>query len=430
MQSDVPAPLSSTSQLSFAIAQQQKVQQQLKQQINTYETILLNAPLGYLQVDDENRLMWCNYQARHLLGIDEGSSKPRLLLELVRSYELDELVETTRSKGKLCCTDWTFYYVSPDPSALSEQRTCALRGYGFPLPDNQVGIFLENRQEAVTLIQRCDRWASDLAHELKTPLTSIRLVAETLQSRLDPPLKTWVDRLISETIRLSNLVQDLLDLSRLQRDAFNSLRLQTIDLIELVFAVWESLEPLARKQNLYLDYQGPDELVLELDKARIHRLLVNLLDNAIKHSPAGHPIQVQISLKLPDGETEYTKEEQVCLEVIDYGSGFSERDLPHVFDRFYRADPSRTRHLDGHSPPADRRFDFPQVPRVVRVASPSIGEDSADFAQLGGSGLGLAIVQQIVEAHRGSVKAANHPKTGGAWLQVYLPYHPILPLSE
>ncbi|GAB4375985.1 MAG: ATP-binding protein [Elainellaceae cyanobacterium] len=419
IQPHVSSPLSSTSQLSFAIAQQQQIQQQLQQQLATYETILHEAPIGYLQVDDENRLIWCNEQARYLLGIcqDGGPIQPRLLLELVRSYELDDLIETTRSRGKLCRIDWTFYYVSSDPSDLSEQRACSLRGYGFPLPENQVGIFLENRQEAVTLIQRCDRWASDLAHELKTPLTSIRLVAETLQTRLDPPLQTWVDRLISETIRLSNLVQDLLDLSRLQRDAFHSLHLQTTDLIALIHAVWDSLEPLARNKQIQLDYRGPEQLLLELDKARIHRLLVNLLDNSIKYSPAHESIRIQVSVETATSETAYTKEEQVCLEVIDFGTGFSEKDLPHVFDRFYRADPSRARQLNLKSLSATNSFGSTTPSR-----NSGDGNSQPDASHQGGSGLGLAIVRQIVEAHQGSVRADNHPDTGGAWLQVYLPY--------
>lgn len=414
---------SSVSQLAFAIAQQQKIHQHLKQQIESYETVLQHAPIGYLQVDDENCLIWCNHQARQLLGIyqETSSTKPRLLLELVRSYELDDLIEKTRDANQPCQINWTFYPVSSDPSQLSEQQSCALRGYGFPLPEKQVGIFLENRQEAITLIQRCDRWASDLAHELKTPLTSIRLVAETLQTRLDAPLKTWVDRLINETIRLSNLVQDLLDLSRLQRDAFHSLRLKTVDLIELIYAVWESLEPLARKKQLSLDYNGPEHLLIQLDEARIHRLLVNLLDNSIKHSPLQQKIRVQVSIVPSGSGEEYSRGKHICLEVIDYGSGFAEKDLPHVFDRFYRADPSRSRQKLTLETIPNHSSSLTKGPAYL-PQSHEDGCNQSELSQQGGSGLGLAIVRQIVEAHQGSVLAKNHPETGGAWLQVYLPW--------
>lgn len=415
---DSPFPL--TSQLSLAITQQRKEQQQLERQLDVLWEILRAAPVGYLQVDDENRLLWCNSQARDILGIVQESnwSKPRLLLELVRSYELDDLIEQTRNAGQPCQSNWTFYPPSSDPTDLSRQPAFTLQGYGLPLPDNQIGIFLENRQEIVALMQQRDRWTSDLAHELKTPLTSIRLVAETLHSRLEPNLRTWVDRLINETIRLSNLVQDLLDLSQMQRNSMRNLQLKSTDLVSLIHSVWNSLEPLARRKQLELDYSGPSQLIMQLDEPRIHRLLINLLDNSIKYSPVNQPIRVRVSFETEMSDVP-TGLQTVCLEVIDSGSGFPEKALPYVFERFYRADPSRARALSPKELEVDRASlvlsnlsSMPSEPDLTQI----------DGHSQGGNGLGLAIVRQIVEAHHGSVSASNHPETGGAWLQVRLPW--------
>lgn len=397
-------PFSSTSQLTLAITLQQKFQQQQQQQLELHQQILHMAPVSYLQVDDEDQFIWCNQQARLLLGIAPYPDKPRLLLEIVRSYELDELIEQTRETAKPCQHDWVFYPVSADPLHLSEQEAYALRGYAFPLADRQIGIFLENRQEAITLIQQRDRWTSDLAHELKTPLTSIRLVAETLQSRLDPPLKGWVDRLIDETVRLSGLVQDLLDLSRMERGSPSPLQLKSVDLVELVRSVWHSLEPLARKKTLQFDYSGPAKLVIQLDRPRIHRLLVNLLDNSIKYSPPHQSVQVRV---WSESSPVHQQPQKVYLEVVDHGPGFPEKSLPHVFDRFYRADPSRSR--------------FSMSSELSSLDSEA-HHGGLDWQVVGGSGLGLAIARQIVEAHHGLIQARNHPDTGGAWLQVQLPY--------
>lgn len=89
----------------------------------------------------------------------------------------------------------------------------SLRGYGIPLTSFQVGVFLEDRSKIDALKQDRDRWTSDVAHEFKTPLTAIRLVSETLELKVDPELRSWVVRLQSEVVRLTALVQDILDLN-------------------------------------------------------------------------------------------------------------------------------------------------------------------------------------------------------------------------
>lgn len=395
------------TQMALAITRQQRIQANLSDQVEQYRTILNGAPIGYLQLDDENRLVWCNNQARTLLGIQQSpENTPRLLLEVVRSYELDELVEQTRDTCQPCQQDWTFYPMSPDPNQLSRQFGQTLRGTGYPLSNNQVGIFLESRAEAELLKQQRDRWASDVAHELKTPLTSIRLVAETLQSRVDPALQSWVTRLLNETIRLSNLVQDLLDLAQLERTLPESLSADTVQLPELIQTAWLNLEPLSRKKQVQLDYQGPTHFTVHLDQARVYRVLINLLDNSIKFSPPWATVQVILQSEAP---TEEAPEGWLALQVIDSGPGFPEEDLPFVFERFYKADPSRSRKPIHSSPYGSSNTPSTNDPELH------------ELQRRNSTGLGLAIVRQIVEAHRGNVSAQNHPQTGGAWLTVRLP---------
>jgi two-component system, OmpR family, phosphate regulon sensor histidine kinase PhoR len=396
----VDAGLSLTSQLALAVAHHQRSGQQLERRLETWKQILNLAPIGYLQIDEENQLIWCNPHASQTLHIQTSDQdQPRLLLEWVRSYDLDSLVEQARDSQKLCQREWTFYAASVDAVNMSAQQAIPLRGVAFPLMGGDVGVFLENRQEAVTLAQQRDRWASDVAHELKTPLTSIRLVAETLQSRLEPPTRNWVDRLLKEAVRLSTLVQELLDLSQLEVSPNQRLNLKTIDLVNLIWAAWHSLEPLSSEKSLRLDYQGVDHLLIRGDESRLHRVFLNLFDNAIKYSHPQHPIVVCLSLH-PQPSKQATHEIQI--DIIDAGQGFPEKSLQFVFDRFYRADPSRSRSGAEWQPTSD-------------IASQPIQLSS-------GSGLGLAIVRQIVEAHHGSISAKNDPSTGGAWLQILLPW--------
>lgn len=394
-----------------AIAHQQQSQQSLERDVELYRRILHASPVGYLQVDEENQVTWCNPMARQLLEIQQSDyRRPRLLLELVRSYELDQLIEQTRNTQQLCRQEWNFHAINADPQHLFPPRSYALRGYGLPLHRGHVGVFLENRQEIALLTQQRDRWVSDVAHELKTPLTSIRLVAETLQYRIDPALRHWLDRLLNEVVRLSNLVQDVLDLSQLERGTLHCLSLKSVNLPDLIQSAWLNLEPLARQKQVKLEYAGAAHLLIQADESRLYRVLLNLLDNSIKYSPEGQTIQVRLT------ETQGTDENQtspaasnkhpVHLEIIDAGPGFSEAALPYVFDRFFRADQGRAR------------------PANLKGGALFQGDRALDPQICGGNGLGLAIVRQIVAAHHGSVTASNHPETGGAWLQVTLPCVP------
>jgi two-component system, OmpR family, phosphate regulon sensor histidine kinase PhoR len=387
------------------LEKQPKQQRQLRSlgsSRDTLEGILQVAPVGYLQVDDENRLVWCNDQANRLLSMNQPSTgtvqRQRLLLEVARSYELDALIEDARETQAPCQREWMLYQISPDPLHPKEEPTYPLRGSAIPLDHGAVGVFLENRQEAALLVQQRDRWTSDVAHELKTPLTSIRLVAETLQSRVDDNQRRWLDRLIHETIRLSNLVEDLLNLSRLQGNQFQGLTLRSTDLPQLIQRAWISLEPLAAVKQLDLVYEGPSQYLATLDETLFHRVLLNLIDNAIKHSPPQGSILVRLTgptRSSPDATDPADPTAVILLEVIDNGPGFNPRDLPHIFDRFYRADPARSR-------------------------SGSVATEVA--AEVGrGTGLGLAIVHQIVEAHGGTITAANRPQGEGAWLQLQIP---------
>jgi len=353
---------------------------QLNPEQNLLRYILDHAPIGYLQVDDENRLIYYNQSAVRLLGIAPPQGMRQPLLKWVRCYELDQLINQTRSQNCNLVQDWEWQMVVPDPENPLPQPSRALRGHSLKLGRGQVGVFLEDRQEIHTLSQQCHRLTSDLAHELKTPLTSIRLLAETLQPCIDQTAQHWLDRLLNEVIRLSTFVQDLCDLSQTQRPP--QLNPQPVPLQELIDSVWHSLEPIASKRQVQLVTQLPPQCILSGDPNHLHRLFLNLLHNAIKHSPPLHQILVRADRDSTGAN--------VVIDVIDCGDGFPEQAIPHVFERFYRADPSRCRY----------------------------GVES-------GSGLGLAIAKQIVELHQGSISAMNCPDTGGAQVQVKLPLNQL-----
>lgn len=410
------------SRLRRGIALTNQYGQDLQAQLQTWQQMLRMAPVGYLLVDEENQLIWCNEQARSLLEIQRWEpDQVRLLLELVRSYELDQLIEQTRKEQQPKSKEWIFHPSCSDASVMGEVRSFTLGASSWPLPQGQVGVFLENRQPLLEVFQTHERWISDLAHELRTPLTSIRLVAENLQSRLEPPWSRWVDQMLQETNRLINLVQDWLELTQLQGDLSKHLNPKPLELKGLIESVWQTLEPLARQKQLSLAYLGLDDVWLRADESRLYRVFLNLFHNSIKYSPFDGSIRVEVSI-LPVVDAAKLVE----INIIDSGSGFPEADLPHVFERLYRGDPSRTRQLASSDPGDSPRSQgastsVSDAPAKQYEEKTSPGQDVASSFSTGGSGLGLAIVRQIVLAHGGSVVARNHPETGGAWMQVHLP---------
>ena len=382
--------------LRKAVQFQQQSEQSLHQRLSVWQTILQSAPVGYLEVDEENHVYWHNAKAAVLLNIEphrDGSTlKQRSLLQMVRSYELDQLIESVRQYQTPQCQEWTLHALH----AQQQAKDLPLRGSGIPLEEGHVGVFLEDRWEAAQLVEERDRWTSDVAHELKTPLTSIRLIAETLQSSIDPSLRGWVDRLIQETMRLSVLVQDILELSQITFQNPNVLKPTEVDIPKLIQNAWVTLEPLAQHKNLSLYYEGPDHHFLCADGNRLQRVFLNLIDNSIKFSPVDAAIAIYLRphVQLPHPTDQGITQEWLQIEVVDAGSGFPEESLNHVFKRFYRADPARGR---------------------------AAAEVPDNLPTGGGSGLGLAIAHQIVTAHGGTIEAKNHPKQGGAWIKILLP---------
>jgi len=221
--------------------------------------------------------------------------------------------------------------------------------------------------------RRKSRFVSDVSHELRSPLTGIRLAAETLlDGGVDPEdEKRFLGTIIRESDRLAGLANDLLQLQRIE-GATGELPLARVDFTQAARLAVEANEPLAMERGVTVAVEGESPMVLG-SRDRLQQVVGNLVDNAVRHSPTGSRVTVALS----------AEGDEAVLRVTDEGPGIREADLANLFQRFYRAQYSRDR------------------------AS-------------GGAGLGLAIVKAIVTSHRGSIEAANRPE-GGAVFTVRLP---------
>ena len=208
-------------------------------------------------------------------------------------------------------------------------------------------------------------FVSDASHELRTPLAVIRANAEFLQQ--EQPENVEARDIVSETDRLSSLVDALLAVARDDDRGAKALHMR-VDLAEVVEATVASFRTVTTDHELELTYATPDELMVMGDREQLRQVLVILLDNAVRYTPAGGRIHVQARA---DGK-------EAVLTVHDTGIGIPEEALPRVFERFYRADDARNR-------------------------------------QSGGVGLGLAIARELVTRHSGRISVTSTEGAGSTF---------------
>jgi heavy metal sensor kinase len=206
--------------------------------------------------------------------------------------------------------------------------------------------------------QNIARFTADASHELRTPLTILQLELEGIvqHRELAPELVDQIESALEEAHHLSRIVENLLVISRLDAGAIPIDR-EPLNLGELVAVTVEPMQLLAEEKPVLLRCEVNSNVYVEGDQSHLKQLILNLVDNAIKYTPSGGRVNIQVT----------TRNRSAVLEVVDTGVGISSEALPHIFERFYRADRARSRNS-------------------------------------GGAGLGLAIVRAICEAHNGEIR--------------------------
>jgi signal transduction histidine kinase len=230
---------------------------------------------------------------------------------------------------------------------------------------------MASRLEAQSDLRK--KLTSDISHELRTPLSTIQSYLEAFRDGVLPPDEKHLTAILEESIRLGGLITDLQRLAEAEYSR-RAAQFELLPLNAFLAAETERYRPLMKRKDISLVLELPDEEVaVQADKGLLGQVLANLLINAAKYTPAGG--QVTISLTAADGEA--------VIAVADTGSGIAAEHLPHIFERFYRVDPSRTR-------------------------------------ATGGSGIGLAIVRELTEAMHGRVTVESTPGKGSCF-RLYLP---------
>jgi two-component system phosphate regulon sensor histidine kinase PhoR len=318
---------------------------------------------GVLLLDENGHVALVNAALREMLLLGADTSG-RALVDIFRDPELGALVERTRGLRTPVLGEIEVAGLKP--------RRLLVRALALSRePAGILAVFVD-----VTELRRLEKLRKDfvanVSHELRTPVTAIRSATETLQdaAKSDPgAVPMFVDIIARNADRMHQLVEDLLDLSRIESREYK-LNLESVDLAQAVPQAFALFRERATKKGLQLISKVPADLFpVRADARALEQVLTNLLENAIKYCPEGAQIRVSAAAE---------GERLLRLEVEDTGPGIEAKHLPRLFERFYRIDKGRAR-------------------------------------DVGGTGLGLSIVKHLVEAMGGEVGVESEPGRGSTF---------------
>ncbi len=338
-------------------------------QRNELEKILAGMVEGVIVVDADRRIRSMNRAAADMFGLPtvrssatEDEPQLRTVLDLLRSTDLDAVAEKVLATG----------IPTEDTITIYGKRTLHVQLHGTSLTtDAGTGALLVLND--ITRLRRLEEvrqdFVANVSHELKTPITTILGFVETLRDGAfdGESAPRFLEIVHSNAIRLSLIVEDLLSLSRLEA-LDTTVPLEPCLVREIVEKSVDACSRPAREKRIDVREIHTGANHAEVNRVLLEQALINLVDNAIKYSPVGSTVELKTEID----------EKSLRLIVRDHGYGVPRKDLPRIFERFYRVDRARSR-------------------------------------EMGGTGLGLAIVKHIAIAHRGTVDVESREGHGSTF---------------
>ena len=385
---EVAGPLNITQLGASLNRMAQQLQDRLAtvvQQRNELTAVLSSMVEGVIAVDLDERILSLNPEAADMLRLDATRAIGRPIQELVRNTALQRFITQTLSHDPERQNDAFFRFSRPrtadDASRGSvttgEGADRFLRAQSAVLRDGagrQLGAVVVLHD--VTDIRRLEQIRSDfvanVSHEIRTPISAVKAAVETMLD--DPPAdaedsRRFLGIIARQADRLDAIVRDLLSLARIEQDADKTVAdLTPTPLRRVIDAAVETCSAHARDKGIRVTVRCDDRLHALAQAQLLEQAVVNLVDNAIKYSPAESHVEVS-------GES---VDAEAVIRVDDEGRGIEPDHLPRIFERFYRTDKARSR-------------------------------------QLGGTGLGLSIVKHIAEAHGGRASVESYPGRGSSF---------------
>ena len=348
-------------------------QENLEQESKRLHSILAYMTDGVLATNRRGQIIMINDMAKRQLGVERDDALNQNILELLKieeEYELRELI-TQSPELMIYSQNLNGEYISLRVRfALIRRESGFISGLVAVLHDT-------TEQEKEERERRL--FVSNVSHELRTPLTSVKSYLEALDegALTEPVAPDFIKVSLDETNRMMRMVTDLLHLSRID-NATSHLDVELINFTAFITFILNRFDKMKsqdeeKKYELVRDYPITS-VWIEIDTDKMTQVIDNILNNAIKYSPDGGKITVNMK----------TTDDQMILSISDQGLGIPKEDLPKIFDRFYRVDKARSR------------------------------------AQ-GGTGLGLAIAKEIIKQHKGFIWAKSEYGKGSTFT-IVLPY--------
>ncbi|MDF9845222.1 MULTISPECIES: ATP-binding protein [unclassified Paenibacillus] len=334
------------------------------------QSVLDNMTGGIVMVNAEGEFALINRAAERMLDVKNSELAGHSYKELKHHYELSRLIE----EGVLSCEP-----IHEERSIYTPaERIVRLDGVPMTQDSSHRGMLFLLQE--VTEIRRLEKMRSEfvanVSHELKTPVAAVKGFAETLLGggvSDEKTARSFLQIIYDENERLNRLIGDILELSKIESKRVQ-LDCSPVYLSEFFDSVLETLSKVAEKKKITLNAIVPDELFMEGDEDKLRQIFMNLLSNAINYTHDGGNVKITVvNGHKPDGT------ETVIFTVSDTGMGIPRKDLPRIFERFYRVDKARSR-------------------------------------SSGGTGLGLSIVKHLVELHRGTITVESDLGIGSSFI--------------
>ncbi len=338
----------------------EKIEDLEREQAKT--TAILDAMVeGVIAVDGQEHILLMNERARAMFGLGSARGEGKPFLEVIRNADLHEIFRGVGEASPM----------SREVVLTSPPRILAINAVRRGLAGERAGMVMVLHD--VTALRQLERvrteFVANVSHELRTPLTAIQGYLETLLSGAleeRENARRFLEIVLRHSERLGRLLNDLTDLSNIELGKV-TLRRESVRVAEVVASVLAIIGPRAARTLVAVTANIPAVLpAVSADRDRLAQVLINLVDNAVKYTPAAGSVAVT-AREVGDGTIE--------VSVADTGIGIPPADLPRITERFYRVDKARSR-------------------------------------ELGGTGLGLAIVKHLVVAHGGDLRIESEPERG------------------